>query len=108
MLSTNTVPQRHPHVQRFARVFGKLIAKRAFVCPWCSVLREGKGPGTFGGPLCLLHEPEGTSHHICPDCARLFLSDALRLEAWAALRRGHLKLMRSQRTAGEGTPDDAA
>lgn len=81
-------------VSRFAQLFEKLSSQRVFVCPWCSVVHGAPGRRQFSGPICLLNEPPLTSHRICKSCGRLWLRDTNHLEAWAALRRGHLAMLR--------------
>ena len=104
-MSVHSVPssltlQQH-HLDCLTR---RLTLHHARICCYCSTVREGRGPRLFAGAMCLLHEPEHASHGVCPDCARLFLRKPLALEAWIALRRGHLMQMRAA-TVG---PNDAA
>ena len=100
--SPRSVPFAVHYQQRFARIIHKLNGKRAHICPWCSTVTGANGQGLLHGPFCLLREPESTSHWICKECYRDWLSDATQLTSWAALRRAHIARQRI------GAPPDAA
>ena len=101
MLSDSTVPHAAHEYQRVSMLISDIAAKRKRICCYCSVVMERRFRWALDGPICLLSEPEHTSHGVCLHCSRLVYAAMKRgqgtspaISRWIARRRAHVARMR--------------